>query len=117
MCSSGEKRTAMVLAAIGVLVSGCSMTFDPMGSLSMPMGAGVREAERWAVPPPQMTSYSHPDQQRIGSNRDLSGVVVVSRGDTVYSISRAHGMTPDQLMNANNLEAGLLVPRQRLVVR
>lgn len=107
----------MVLAAIGVLVSGCSMTFDPMGSLSQPMGSGVREAERWALPPPRLTSYRHSGPQQISGSRDDTRVVVVSRGDIVSSISEAHGIAPDQLMNANNLRNSLLVPGQRLVVR
>lgn len=108
----------VVVAATGLLVSGCSMTFDPTGTMSKPMRSGASKADREPLPPTRALPPPHIDDRRIaGNGYDRYNAVTVARGDTLYSISRSHGVTPDHLMRINNLSSAQLVPGQRIYIR
>ena len=55
-------------------------------------------------------------KQNGGGNVDTEGFYTVRRGDTLYSIARMFGTTPQELISANNLSSDLLVIGQQLSV-
>lgn len=52
-----------------------------------------------------------------GWSQTGSRTIIVQQGETVYSISRKHGVPPEVLLRANNIQGGsMLRPGQRLVI-
>ena len=48
--------------------------------------------------------------------KDGSRIVTVQRGDTLWTIARAHGVTTGDLMAMNNLKTSRIYPGDRLTV-
>jgi LysM repeat protein len=48
--------------------------------------------------------------------KDGSRIVTVQRGDTLWTIARAHGVTTGDLMTMNNLKTSRIYPGDRLTV-
>ena len=47
---------------------------------------------------------------------DGTRIVTVRRGDTLWTIARAHGMSTGELMAMNNLKSSVIHPGDRLTV-
>ena len=50
------------------------------------------------------------------TSEDGSRIVTVQRGDTLWTIARAHGVTTSDLMTLNNLKTSRIYPGDRLTV-
>jgi lipoprotein NlpD len=83
---------------------------ETLYSISWDVGVDFRTLAQWNhIGPPyllragQILRITNPGSGAAGSAPATAGTYVVSRGDTVYSIARHHGISPSQLIRWNGL--------------
>ena len=114
-------------ALVMLVVAGCSMKFDPIGTLepSKKMRSGVSSKPMPVVKRPSVqqtvrrqAAKPYVSGQGYGYSR-RTGVpyATVVPGDTLFSIARQNGTTVSRLMTLNRLQSYSIAPGQRLRLR
>lgn len=65
---------------------------------------------------PRSNEQVAPEPARQASSNGSANTIEVQSGDTLYGLSRQHGVSVEQLMTANDLSTHTLQPGQQLVV-
>jgi murein DD-endopeptidase MepM/ murein hydrolase activator NlpD len=89
------------------------------------LGQVARAEPAQRIAPPQRTVRAQPQRQQFADASPLatgalggsgSGRITVERGDTLYQLSRRHGVSVAALRDANNLTGNIIRPGQTLVL-
>ncbi|MCB1510660.1 MAG: LysM peptidoglycan-binding domain-containing protein [Hyphomicrobiaceae bacterium] len=107
--------TGWIAIAAAVCAGGCSITFDPAGTLTRRTGHASYVQRQPSYVRPQRPRPAAANAPR--SRRTVGTAVhVVQRGESLAGLARTYGTTIGALVERNRLATARLMPGQRLIV-
>ena len=90
------------------IANNCNVTVDDIVKLN--------NLDSTIIYPGQVIKLSKQCSAKQENNNEVENLYIVKRGDTLYSIARMFGTTPQQLIEDNNLQTDMLSIEQKLKV-